>query len=112
MLKGILGGVAVLVFSPSSLCFRQLSVLPPDPHRGAMPVQTAFPSPPRVLSSSRCDRCQGVTTVRRITPSRVGYEHWTRRCTRCSHIHQEHDVCSPSRPGPLDWFDPYLHEVN
>ena len=60
---------------------------------------------PRVLSSSRCDRCCGVTMVQRITPSRPGYEHWTLRCTRCGHIQQTQVVSSPSQSDPIDWFD-------
>jgi hypothetical protein len=62
-------------------------------------------SPPRVLSSSPCDRCRGVTTVQRITPSRPGYEHWTLRCTRCGHVQQMQVVSSLSQSEPLDWFD-------
>lgn len=77
-----------------------------------MPVHTDPLSPPRILSwDSRCDRCQGVTTVRRITPSRAGFEHWKLRCTRCGHIDQRQVVCSRSQSEPFDWFDPYLHEV-
>ena len=63
------------------------------------------PSPLRVLSSSRCDRCCSVTTVQRITPSRPGYEHWTLRCTRCGHVQQMQVVSSLSQSEPLDWFD-------
>jgi hypothetical protein len=73
-----------------------------------MSAQTAS-SPPPVLSSSRCDRCRGVTMVQRITPSRPGYEHWTQRCTRCGHIHQIQVEFSPSQSEPLDWFDSNLY---
>jgi hypothetical protein len=26
--------------------------------------------------------------VQRVTPARAGFEHWTIRCTNCSHIHE------------------------
>jgi uncharacterized Zn finger protein len=35
-----------------------------------------------------CPRCQGGTTVQRVTPARSGFEHWTMRCTKCGHIHE------------------------
>ena len=69
----------------------------------------AAPSPPRVLSSSRCDRCRGVTMVQRITPSQPGYEHWTLRCTRCGHTQQLQVASSTSHSEPLDWFDGNLY---
>jgi hypothetical protein len=69
-----------------------------------MSGQTAS-SAPRVLSSSRCDRCSGVTMVQRITRSRPGYEHWMLRCTRCGHIQQMQVVSGPSQSEPLDWFE-------
>jgi transcription elongation factor Elf1 len=73
-----------------------------------MPAQTAS-SPPRVLSSSRCGRCQGSTMVQRITPSRTGFEHWTLRCTSCGHIHQMQVVSKPSQGDPVEWFDSDLY---
>jgi hypothetical protein len=70
------------------------------------------PSAPRVLSSSKCVCCCGVTAVQRITPSRPGYEHWTLRCTRCGHIHQMQVASGPSQPDPVDWFDSNLSHRN
>ena len=69
-----------------------------------MPAEIAL-TPPRVLSTSRCDRCSGVTMVQRITPSRPGYEHWTLRCARCGHIHQKQVEFSPLQSEPVDWFE-------
>ena len=69
-----------------------------------MPAQAAT-SPPRVLPSSRCIRCQGPAMVQRLTPARTGYEHWTLRCTSCGHIHQMQVVSSRSQSETLDWFD-------
>jgi hypothetical protein len=40
--------------------------------------------------------------VQRITPSQPGYEHWTLRCTRCSHIQQLQIASSTSHAEPLD----------
>jgi hypothetical protein len=73
-----------------------------------MAAQTA-PSPTRILSSSRCGRCQGTTAVQRITPSRPGYEHWTLRCTSCGHIQQMQVESSSSQSEPVDWFDRNLY---
>jgi hypothetical protein len=74
-----------------------------------MSGQTASSSPPRVLSTSRCGRCQGPTKVQRITPARTGFEHWTLRCTECGHINQMQVVSGPSKSDPADWFDSELY---
>jgi hypothetical protein len=74
-----------------------------------MSGQTASFSSPPVLLNSRCGRCQGLTKVQRITPSRTGFEHWTLRCTKCGHIHQTQVVSGPSKSDPADWFDNELY---
>ena len=47
--------------------------------------------------------------VHRIIPGRLGLEHWTLRCTKCGHIHQDAiDTSSPphKRPAsPTLWPD-------
>jgi hypothetical protein len=60
-----------------------------------MSGQTAASSSPRALSTSRCGRCHGPAMV----------QHWTLRCTRCSHISQMQVVSDPSQSEPVDWFD-------
>jgi uncharacterized Zn finger protein len=47
--------------------------------------------------------------VQQIIPGRLGLEHWTLRCTKCGHIHQDAiDTSSPphNRSGsPTLWPD-------
>jgi transcription elongation factor Elf1 len=73
-----------------------------------MAAQSA-PSPPGVLSSSRCHHCRGETAVQCITPSQTGYEHWMLRCTSCGRVHQMQVLCSLPQSERLDWFDDNLY---
>jgi len=43
-----------------------------------------------------CPLCGTQLVVQRIIPGPSGLEHWTLRCTRCGHIHQ--DAVSTSSP--------------
>lgn len=36
-----------------------------------------------------CPLCGTRLVVQRIIPGRLGLEHWTLRCTKCGHIHQD-----------------------
>jgi transcription elongation factor Elf1 len=76
-----------------------------------MSGQTASSSPPQALSSSRCGRCQGPTTVQRVIPARAGFEHWTLRCTRCGHIQEMQVASTLSQSDPVDWFDSDLYSL-
>lgn len=61
--------------------------------------------PLRVLLSSRCTRCGGIHAVRRIAPSRPGFEQWTLRCARCGDLHHMQVVSNLAQADPVDWFD-------
>ncbi len=54
-----------------------------------------------------CPLCSTRMVVQRIIPGRLGLEHWTLRCTKCGHIHQDAvDKASPSYalpPPPTLW---------
>lgn len=55
-----------------------------------------------------CPLCSNRLVVQRIIPGRLGLEHWTLRCTKCGHIHQDAvDTSSPphSRNAPTLWPD-------
>ena len=55
-----------------------------------------------------CPLCSTRLVVQRIIPGRLGLEHWTLRCTKCGHIHQDAvDTSSPhTRPAaPTLWPD-------
>jgi transcription elongation factor Elf1 len=56
-----------------------------------------------------CPLCGTRLVVQRIIPGRLGLEHWTLRCTKCGHIHQDAiDTSSPphNRSGaPTLWPD-------
>jgi hypothetical protein len=43
-----------------------------------------------------CPLCSTRLVVQQIIPGRLGFEHWTLRCTKCGHIHQDAvDTASP-----------------
>jgi uncharacterized Zn finger protein len=46
-----------------------------------------------------CPLCSTRLVVQRIIPGRLGFEHWTLRCTKCGHIHQ--DAIDTSSPPSL-----------
>jgi uncharacterized Zn finger protein len=53
-----------------------------------------------------CPLCSTRLVVQRIIPGRLGLEHWTLRCTKCGHIHQDAvDTSSPehARPASLEF---------
>jgi uncharacterized Zn finger protein len=53
-----------------------------------------------------CPLCSTRLVVQRIIPGRLGLEHWTLRCTKCGHIHQDAiDTASPphARPASLEF---------
>ena len=56
-----------------------------------------------------CPLCGTRLVVQQIIPGRLGLEHWTLRCTKCGHIHQDAiDTSSPphNRFGaPTLWPD-------
>jgi hypothetical protein len=70
---------------------------------------TASSSPPCVVSTPPCSRCQSPTKIQRITPLRTGFEDWLLRCTRCSYIHQMQVVSNPGKSDTTDWFERELH---
>jgi uncharacterized Zn finger protein len=52
-----------------------------------------------------CPLCSTRLVVQRIIPGRLGLEHWTLRCTKCGHIHQDAvDTSAPPAPPTL-WRD-------
>ena len=52
--------------------------------------------PAAAASLPDCPLCGTRLMVHRIIPGRLGLEHWTLRCTKCGHIHQDAiDTASP-----------------
>ena len=52
-----------------------------------------------------CPLCSTRLVVQHIIPGRLGLEHWTLRCTKCGHIHQDAvDTSAPPAPPTL-WRD-------
>ena len=48
------------------------------------------------LALPDCPLCSTRLVVQQIIPGRLGLEHWTLRCTKCGHIHQDAvDTASP-----------------
>jgi ssDNA-binding Zn-finger/Zn-ribbon topoisomerase 1 len=44
-----------------------------------------------------CPLCSTPMVIQQIIPGRLGLEHWTLRCTKCGHIHQDAvDTASPT----------------
>jgi uncharacterized Zn finger protein len=55
-----------------------------------MPEPEAKHTPsPSAMTLSDCPLCGTRLVVQRIIPGRLGLEHWTLRCTKCGHIHQD-----------------------
>ena len=55
-----------------------------------MPKPMPHPTPlPSATTRSNCPLCNARLVFQRIIPGRSGVEHWTLRCTRCGHIHQD-----------------------
>jgi hypothetical protein len=56
-----------------------------------------------------CPLCMTQLVLQHVIPGRLGLEHWTLRCTKCGHIHQDViDTSSPphNRSGsPTLWPD-------
>jgi uncharacterized Zn finger protein len=51
---------------------------------------------PDATAPSDCPLCGTQLVVQQIIPGRLGLEHWTLRCTKCGHIHQDAiDTSSP-----------------
>ena len=74
-----------------------------------MPKSEAKPTAPATPALPDCPLCGTQLVVQRIIPGRLGLEHWTLRCTKCGHIHQDAiDKSSPphNRSGsPTLWPD-------
>ncbi len=45
--------------------------------------------PPRAAVPSDCPLCNTRMVVQRIITGAGGVEHWTLRCPRCGHLHQD-----------------------
>ena len=43
---------------------------------------------PPTIPEIRCSMCQSSTKILSTATARMGFEHWTLRCTRCGHIDQ------------------------
>jgi uncharacterized Zn finger protein len=60
------------------------------------------PKPNQSFSESNlpdCPLCCTRLTIQRIIPGRLGLEHWTLRCRKCGHIHQDAVDRSVHRSG-------------
>jgi uncharacterized Zn finger protein len=72
-----------------------------------MPESKANSTPqPGAAALPDCPLCGTRLMVHRIIPGRLGLEHWTLRCTKCGHIHQDAiDTASPphARPASLEF---------
>jgi len=71
-----------------------------------MPDSKADPIPQAAGAAlPDCPLCSTRLVVQRIIPGRLGLEHWTLRCTKCGHIHQDAvDTASPhARPASLEF---------
>jgi uncharacterized Zn finger protein len=44
--------------------------------------------PPRLAEPLRCPRCQSGVAIQHRALSRLGFEHWTLRCTECGLVHE------------------------
>jgi uncharacterized Zn finger protein len=54
-----------------------------------MPKSEANSNAPGAMELPDCPLCSTPLVVQRIIPGRLGLEHWTLRCTKCGHIHQD-----------------------
>jgi RNase P subunit RPR2 len=43
---------------------------------------------PSTIPEIRCSKCQSSTKILSTAMARMGFEHWTLRCTSCGHIDQ------------------------
>jgi RNase P subunit RPR2 len=43
---------------------------------------------PSTIPEIRCSMCQSSTKILSTATARMGFEHWTLRCTSCGHIDQ------------------------
>jgi len=71
----------------------------PESNANSIPLAAAAALPD-------CPLCGTRLVVQRIIPGRLGLEHWTLRCTKCGHIHQDAiDTASPphARPASLEF---------
>jgi uncharacterized Zn finger protein len=50
-----------------------------------MPELSSLPDTPL----SDCPLCGTRLVIQQIIPGRLGLEHWTLKCTRCGHVHQD-----------------------
>ena len=61
-----------------------------------MPEFKANSTASAAMALPDCPLCGTRLVVQRIIPGRLGLEHWTLRCTKCGHIHQDAvDTSSP-----------------
>jgi hypothetical protein len=74
-----------------------------------MPKSEANSTASGAMALPDCPLCGTRLVVQHIIPGRLGLEHWTLRCTKCGHIHQDAiDTSSPphNRSGsPTLWPD-------
>jgi hypothetical protein len=60
---------------------------------------------PRQTVRPRCPLCQARMKIQRVAPGRLGFEHWTLRCTMCGLIHEAQARADPPKSEALGWFD-------
>ncbi|WP_291688087.1 hypothetical protein [Bradyrhizobium sp.] len=66
-----------------------------------MPKSEANSTASAATALPDCPLCSTRLVVQRIIPGRLGLEHWTLRCTKCGHIHQDAvDTSSRSHTRP------------
>jgi len=61
--------------------------------------------PPRRTTRRRCFVCQAPMKIQLITAARVGFEHWTLRCTSCGRIDQMQVNTDPLQSEALGWIE-------
>jgi transposase-like protein len=61
--------------------------------------------PQRRTIRCRCLVCQSPMEVQRIAAARVGFEHWTLRCTSCGRVDQMQVNTDPLESEALGWIE-------
>ena len=59
----------------------------------------------RRTTHRRCFVCQSSMEVQRLDEARMGFEHWTLRCTRCGRIEQAQVNTDPLKSEALGWTE-------
>jgi hypothetical protein len=84
---------------------REFDHAPASCKGSAMPDPQTPTLSPRAAERPRCPKCQSRMVVQRITRARSGFEHWTLRCTRCSHIHEAQVPTDPMSTDARNWLN-------